>query len=214
VISQQPYTGGFNGLTDFDSAFGFTLADPHTQTGLYWVTVAILAAAFIFTRWLLQTHFGKLLRAIRDSENRVRFLGYDPVPYKVFAFALAATLAGIGGALFTLHIGVISPAMVGVVPSIEMIIWVAVGGRESLAGAVLGTLIVNFGKDWVSSMFPELWLYAIGLMFVLIVTVMPEGLAGLIRYVGSARSERRPVEPILTVPLPGSRTIKDRTGTL
>src|SRR5271156_4617251 len=124
IISQQPYTGGFNGLTDFSDAFGFVLAEQRTQTGLYFVTVIVLALAFLGTRWLLDTQFGKLLRAIRDGENRVRYLGYDPAPYKVAAFAFSALLAAIAGVLFTLNIGVISPAMIGVVPSIEMVIWV------------------------------------------------------------------------------------------
>ena len=110
----------------------------------------------------------------------MRFLGYNPAPYKVVAFAIGGLLAGIAGGLFTLNIGVISPAMFGVVPSIEMVIWVAVGGRESLAGAVLGTLLVNFGKDRISSAFPELWLYVMGGLFILVVTVLPKGLAGLI----------------------------------
>jgi urea transport system permease protein len=180
IISQQPYTGGFNGLTDFDKGFGFTLADQRTQTGLYFVIVAIVVLTFVAMRWLLDAQFGKLLRAIRDGENRVRFLGYDPAPFKVAAFAIGALLAGMAGALFTLNIGVISPAMIGVMPSIEMVIWVAVGGRESLAGAVMGTLLVNFGKDKISSAFPEAWLYVIGALFVLAVTALPDGLGGLL----------------------------------
>jgi urea transport system permease protein len=179
IVSQQGYTGGFNGLTDFSNAFGFDLSDPHAQLGLYWLTVVILGLTFIACQWLLQTHFGKLLRAIRDGENRVRFLGYDPAPYKVIVFALGAVLAGIAGVLFTLNISVISPAMIGVVPSIEMVVWVAVGGRESLAGAVLGTLLVNFAKDKVSSAFPEFWLYLMGGLFIFVVTLMPQGLAGV-----------------------------------
>ena len=193
IISQQPYTGGFNGLTDFGNAFGFTLADQQTQTDLYFVTVVVLAIAFLVTRWLLETQFGKLLRAIRDGENRVRFLGYDPAPYKVVAFAFSSLLAAIAGVLFTLNIGVISPAMIGVVPSIEMVIWVAVGGRESLVGAILGTLLVNFAKDKVSSAFPQLWLYMMGALFVLVVTVLPDGLGGLLRFfVREPRGEARP----------------------
>jgi urea transport system permease protein len=182
IISQQPYTGGFNGLTDFGSAFGFSLADQSTQVCLYWITVALLAISLLGVQWLLQAQFGKLLRAIRDGENRVRFLGYDPAPYKVVAFALGGLLAGLGGVLFTLNIGVISPAMIGVVPSIEMVIWVAVGGRDSLIGAVLGTLLVNFAKDKVSSWLPEIWLYLMGALFVLAVTVMPDGIGGLFAY--------------------------------
>ncbi|HUN58066.1 MAG TPA: urea ABC transporter permease subunit UrtC [Candidatus Binataceae bacterium] len=180
IISQQGYTGGFNGLTDFSSAFGFDLSDPHTQLGLYWVTLAILGLMFITGQWLLQTHFGKLLRAIRDGENRVRFLGYDPAPYKVIVFAIGAILAAIAGVLYTLNLSVISPAMIGVVPSIEMVIWVAVGGRDSLAGAILGTLLVNFAKDKVSSAFPEFWLYLMGALFVFVVTLMPQGIGGVL----------------------------------
>jgi urea transport system permease protein len=179
IISQQPYTGGFNGLTDFGDAFGFMLSDQRTQTELYFLTVIILVGTYVAMRWLLGAQFGKIVRAIRDGENRVRFLGYDPAPFKVVAFAVGALMAAIAGILFTLNIGVISPAMIGVVPSIEMVVWVAVGGRESLVGAVLGTLLVNFGKDKVSSAFPELWLYAMGALFVLVVTVLPDGLSGL-----------------------------------
>jgi urea transport system permease protein len=135
------------------------------------------------TRALQQSAFGKVLLAVRDGENRVRFLGYDPLPFKVIAFAIAGVLAGISGALVTLDLGVISPAMFGVVPSIEMVIWVALGGRNSLLGAILGTLVVNFGKDWISSAFPDLWLYVVGAVFVLVVTVAPQGLMGLTQLV-------------------------------
>jgi urea transport system permease protein len=179
IISQQQFTGGFNGLTGFTSAFGFPLADTRTQYGLYWITLGALALAFLATRALETSGFGKVLLAVRDGENRVRFLGYDPLPYKVAAFVFAGALAGVSGALVTLDLGVISPAMFGVVPSIEMVIWVAIGGRKSLAGAIVGTLVVNFGKDFVSSAFPEAWLYVVGAIFVLVVTVAPQGLVGL-----------------------------------
>ena len=205
IISQQPYTGGFNGLTDFGTAFGYSLADQSTQVGLYWVTVAMLTVALFGVQWLLETQFGKLLRAIRDGENRVRYLGYNPAPYKVAAFAMGGLLAGIGGVLFTLNIGVISPAMIGVVPSIEMVIWVAIGGRDSLIGAVLGTLLVNFAKDKVSSWFPEIWLYLMGALFVLAVTALPEGIGGIIAYLmrksdGEARK---------TIVMPPIRVVED-----
>lgn len=179
IISQQQFTGGFNGLTGFTSAFGFTLGDPHTQFALYWITLGVLAVAFVGVRTLQNSPFGRVLLAVRDGENRVRFLGYDPLPFKVIAFAVAGMLAGISGALVTLDLGVISPAMFGVVPSIEMVIWVAVGGRNSLLGAIVGTLAVNFGKDFISSAFPELWLYVVGAIFVLVVTILPQGIVGL-----------------------------------
>jgi urea transport system permease protein len=149
LISQQAYTGGFNGL------------------------------ALIAGKLLLDSRFGKLLRATRDGANRVRFMGYDPAPYKVIAFTVAAIMAGLSGALFTLHSGVISPALVGVVPSIEMVIWAAIGGRTSLIGALAGALLVNFAKDKISTVLPEFWLYALGGLFIVAVTVMPKGLAGM-----------------------------------
>jgi urea transport system permease protein len=179
LISQQAFTGGFNGLTDFKTLLGFSLSSPAVSRGLYWVTLAIVVCAYVLGRLLMASRYGKLLRATRDGANRVRFLGYDPTPYKVIAFAAAALLAGVSGALFTLHAGVISPALVGVVPSIEMVIWVAIGGRSSLAGAVAGALLVNFAKDKISTVLPAFWLYALGALFIIAVTVAPKGLAGL-----------------------------------
>jgi urea transport system permease protein len=181
IISRQDVTGGFNGLTDFTSVFGLYLSSPGTAKGLYWVTLAILCVVYVCLRWLLASRFGVLLRAVRDGENRVRFLGYATTPFKTAAFALAALLAGVGGALFTLHAGVVSPALIGVVPSIEMVIWVAVGGRYSLAGAIVGAVAVNLARDAVSSAFPELWLYGMGALFILVVMFLPNGFAGLVR---------------------------------
>jgi urea transport system permease protein len=179
LVSQQDITGGFNGLTDYKTLFGFNLNFPETSMGLYFVTLLLVVASFFGLRWLLASRYGKLLRASRDGANRLRFLGYDPTPYKVIAFTVAALLTSISGALFTLHAGVVSPALVGVVPSIEMVIWVAIGGRDSVAGALAGALLVNFAKDKVSTALPELWLYALGLLFILAVTALPKGLAGL-----------------------------------
>ncbi|MBZ6379611.1 urea ABC transporter permease subunit UrtC [Pacificimonas aurantium] len=183
LISRQDVTGGFNGLTNFPSLFGLSLADQTVRDGLYWTTLALAALGYAGLRWLLATRFGNLLRAARDAENRIRFLGYNPVPFKVVAFAIAGMLAGVGGALFTMHAGNISPALVGVVPSIEMVIWAAVGGRYSLAGALVAAVALNILRDSVSSAFPELWLYLIGLVFILTVTLLPNGVAGLARRV-------------------------------
>jgi urea transport system permease protein len=179
LISQQAFTGGFNGLTDFKTLFGLNLSNAGTGRGLYWTTLFIVVGALLLGRLLLKSRYGKLLRASRDGANRLRFLGYDPTPYKVVAFTVAAVLAGVSGALFTLHAGVISPALVGVVPSIEMVIWVAIGGRTSLAGAIAGALLVNFAKDKISTVLPAFWLYALGALFIIAVTVAPKGLAGL-----------------------------------
>ncbi|RVT40722.1 urea ABC transporter permease subunit UrtC [Sphingobium algorifonticola] len=180
IISRQDVTGGFNGLTDFYGIFGVGLSSPGVPAALYWLTLALLVASYCGVRLLLASRFGMLLRAARDGENRIRFLGYNPTPFKVVAFAIAAMLAGIAGALFTLHAGVVSPALIGVVPSIEMVVWVAIGGRYSLAGAIVGALLVNIARDAVSSAFPELWLYLMGLLFILVVTLLPNGLAGLV----------------------------------
>ena len=179
LISEQAYTGGFNGLTDFTTILGHFIVDPSFQRSLYWITVAALVLAFLFCRWIAKTNFGKVLLAIRDGEARTRFLGYNPAGYKVIAFAIGGALAGLSGALYVLHVGVISPAMVGVFPSIEMVVAVAVGGRSSFTGVILGTLLVDFGKDWISSAMPEMWQFGIGLLFILVVTLLPKGLAGI-----------------------------------
>jgi urea transport system permease protein len=181
LISQQAYTGGFNGLTDYSTLFGIDITTEGAARYIYWITFLFVVAVYFFLRWLLSSRYGVMLRATRDGENRVRFLGHDPVPYKVVAFGIAGTLAGIGGALFTLHSGVVSPALVGVVPSIEMVVWVAVGGRNILWGAIAGTLLVNFAKDQISSAFPSLWLYGLGALFILAVSFLPAGIAGLFR---------------------------------
>lgn len=182
LVSEQPYTGGFNGLTDFTTVLGFSVTSAGFERALYWVTVGMLALAFLLCRWLGSRSFGKVLVAIRDGESRVRFLGYNTMAYKTVAFTVGGAMAGVAGALYTLHLGVISPAMVGVIPSIEMVVAVAIGGRESLVGAVIGTLLLNFGKDWISSAVPDLWLFIIGGLFVLVVTVAPNGLAGLAKW--------------------------------
>jgi urea transport system permease protein len=195
LISQQAYTGGFNGLTDYSTLFGQDITTQGSAEVIYWITFVIVVAVYFFLRWLLSARFGVMLRATRDGENRVRFLGHDPVPYKVVAFSIAAMLAGIGGALFTLHAGVVSPALVGVVPSIEMVVWVAVGGRNVLWGAIAGTLLVNFAKDEISSALPSLWLYGLGALFVLAVSFLPAGIAGLFR---AGSGEERVMRRILS----------------
>lgn len=194
LISQQATTGGFNGLTEFPTLLGIDLNTQGAVRGLYWVTLAALVAAALLLAAIRGSRFGTLLRAVRDGENRMRFLGYDPTPYKVAAFAAAAMLAGLAGALFTLHAGVVSPALVGVVPSIEMIIWVAIGGRHSLVGAIIAALLVNLARDRISSALPELWLYVLGALFIVVVTLMPRGLAGLGEDL-AARLRRRKAAP-------------------
>jgi urea transport system permease protein len=180
LISQQGTTGGFNGLTNFDTLFGAQLADDGVRMWLHVATVGLAAVTYFLARALGATQAGRLVTAIRDGENRVRFLGYSPAPYKILVFVVAGVLAGLAGALHTLHLGLISPAMVGVVPSIEMVIWVAVGGRSSLYGALIGTLLVNVAKDSISSEWPDAWLYVMGFLFIAVVVLAPRGLAGIV----------------------------------
>lgn len=180
-IGQQPYTGGTNGLTDYKTIFGISLAGSTTQFYLYIISALVLGACYLLCRQLTGARFGRVLMAIRDGENRVRFTGYDPATYKLAAYAISAALAGIAGALFVLQVGIISPAMMGIVPSIEMAIWVAVGGRGTLVGAVVGALLVNAAKSSFSETFPDAWLYFIGFLFVGVVLFFPGGIVGLIK---------------------------------
>ncbi len=177
-IGQQPYTGGTNGITNFKTILGYPLAKPSVQLGLYFITLLFLSLALLFTRWITQTRLGRILEAIRDGENRVRFSGYNPVIFKVFAFAVSAGLAGLAGALFVPQVGIISPVAMGIVPSIEIVIWVAVGGRGTLIGAVLGAILVNAFKSLLSESFPDAWLYALGILFVSSVVLFPDGIVG------------------------------------
>jgi urea transport system permease protein len=186
LVGEQGYTGGTNGLTNFNQAFGFDLADPTNQRTLYIVTAVILGGVFLLARQLMASRYGRLLVAVRDGEERVRFLGYNPTVIKVLAFTVSAGMAGLAGALFVPVVGIISPALLGVVPSIEMVIWVALGGRSSLVGPVLGALTVNYAKTSLSNRFPSGWLYLEGLLFVVVVGFAPMGLAGMIGYARSA----------------------------
>lgn len=184
LIGQQPYTGGTNGLNDFRSIFGFPLRGPDlskTQFGLYVATVLILIGVYFLCRWITRSKLGRVLVAIRTDENRVRFSGYDPATFKIFIFGLAGGLAGVAGALFVPQVGIISPSNVGVVPSIEMVLWVAVGGRGTLAGPALGALVVNSAKSALSENFPEIWLYFLGALFVGVVVFFPKGCIGLFK---------------------------------
>ncbi|HEY9750607.1 MAG TPA: urea ABC transporter permease subunit UrtC [Allocoleopsis sp.] len=181
---QQKFINGTNGLTDFRTLFGATVSAPQTQFGFYVLTVLLLVATYALCRWLTTGRFGNLLVAIRDDESRVRFSGYDPTWFKVLVFAVSAGLAGLAGAMFTLQTGIISPKAMDIAFSIEMVIWVAVGGRASLMGAVIGALLVNYGKSLLSERFPDIWLFFQGALFLLVVMVLPNGLVGWLRHQG------------------------------
>ncbi len=178
---QQKLINGTNGLTDFKMLFGLDVNSAAMRYGFYAATVILVVVAYALCRWITSGLFGRLLIAIRDDENRVRFSGYNPTGFKVLVFAISAGLAGIAGALFTTHSGIISPNAMAVPFSIEMVIWVAVGGRASLVGAVIGALLVNFAKSLLSEQFPEGWLFFQGGLFLLVVLILPNGLVGWIR---------------------------------
>jgi urea transport system permease protein len=185
--------GGTNGLTDFKQALGFRLSDPSTQRGLYILTVVALGAAYLFCRWIVASRAGKVLIAIRDSESRVTFSGYTPWMYKLFVFVVSAGLAGLAGMLYVPQVGIITPAQIGVLPSLEVVIWVAVGGRGTLIGAVLGAVAVNYGRSVLTNYFPEAWPFILGGLFVVVVTMFPDGLLGMIRKVTARKDTPAPV---------------------
>ncbi len=179
IIGQQGVTGGVNGITDFKTVLGFSLEAEGIRTKLYLLTVVLLLIAVVISGFIVKSRLGKVLVAIRDREDRVRFSGYDTALFKAFIFSVAAVLSAIGGALFTLQVGLASPSLVGIVPSIEMVIYAAVGGRLSPLGAVYGAILVGAAKTYFSESFVQYWLYFIGALFIFVVMFLPEGLAGL-----------------------------------
>lgn len=179
IIGQQGYTGGVNGMTDLKTLLGWDTRTDSAKYILYFVCVALLIGSIVLCRWIQTSKLGTLLLAMRDKEDRVRFSGYDVANFKIFTFCLAAGLSGIGGAMFALQVGFMSPSFVGIVPSIEMVIFAAVGGRMSLVGAVYGTLLVNAGKTLFSESFPDLWLFLMAGLFIGVTMAFPMGLAGL-----------------------------------
>jgi len=212
IVGQQGYTGGINGITDLRTLEGWDIRTDRAKYILYFVNAGLLIASIVLTRQVRQTKFGRILVAMREKEDRVRFSGYDVANFKIFVFCFAAALAAIGGAMFTLQVGFMSPSFVGIVPSIELVIYCAVGGRLSLLGAVYGTLLVNTAKTLFSEDFPELWLFAMGALFIGVVLAFPDGLAGiyktnleplLIRLIGG-RSAKSPAMMAAAVETPQS----------
>ena len=174
--------GGTNGLTDFKTVLGFDLLSPSTQRGLYITTVLCLIGSYLLCRWITKSRLGKVLTATRDNEHRVRFSGYSPANYKLFVFVVSAALAGLAGALYVPQVGIITPSQIGVIPSIEMVIWVAVGGRGTLAGAVVGAIGVNWARSFLTTYYPDLWLIFLGALFVGVVLFIPDGIMGSLRH--------------------------------
>ncbi len=198
--------GGTNGLADFKTFFGAPLNQPSTQRMLYVITALALVGAWALCRWITQSRAGKVLVAIRDSETRVLFSGYSPADYKLFVFVVSAALAGVAGALYAPQVGIITPAKIGVLPSIEMVVWVAAGGRGTLIGAVVGAIGVNWIQSWLTTSYPDLWLLFLGALFMGVVLFFPDGVVGALQHALAfvrRRSESpRPAPTVERVPAP------------
>jgi urea transport system permease protein len=192
--------GGNNGLTDFKDIAGADLHAPATRAALLAVTGFLLAGSLLGTRALLSGRYGKLLVAVRDAESRTRFLGYRPDHVKLLVWVLSAIIAGLGGALYVAQVGIINPGEFSPGNSIEAVIWVAVGGRGTLSGAVIGAVLVNFGKTLFTGLLPEFWLYALGALFILTTLFLPRGLMGL----RAPQRRREPPPPTPELAQPGT----------
>ena len=187
--------GGNNGFTDFKRLLGFAIATSETRMGLFMLTGAVLIAALLAARYIVRSKFGRVLTAIRDAESRVMFSGYNPVHYKLAIWTASAVLCGIAGALYVPQVGIINPSEMSPANSIEIAIWVAVGGRGSLVGAILGAGIVNFAKSWFTVAFPEYLLFFLGLLFNLVTLFLPKGVIGALDQLRTRWRERAPGRP-------------------
>ena len=200
---QQKIINGTNGLkTDSTKIFDLVVSSAGVQRTFYIITVIALVLVYLLCRWLTSGRFGRLLMAIRDDETRVRFSGYDPTGYKVLVFGISGAIAGIAGALYTVQTGIITPSIMEVAFSIEMVIWVAVGGRGTLIGAIIGTMLVRLAQTFLSESFPEIWLFFQGALFLIVVTVLPDGIIGWWTSYGwdKLRSLFGMKEPLITYP--------------
>jgi urea transport system permease protein len=173
--------GGNNGFTDFKELLGMPLNTPDARATLFWASLVALLASLALCRKITRSKLGRVLMAVRDAESRVRFLGYDVTQHKLFVFVLSAMLAGLAGALYVPQVGIINPGEFSPGNSIEAVVWVAVGGRGTLVGAVLGAFSVNALKTWLTSVAPDLWLFVLGGLFVAVTLFLPRGLVGLFR---------------------------------
>jgi urea transport system permease protein len=201
LVGQVDTIGGFNGLNGFRSFFGFNLFDPVNKRMLFYIAALILLVMLAIVWQLYRSRYGELLIAVRDQEERVRFLGYDPANIKVVAYVLAAAMAGIAGALFVPIVGIISPANVGVVPSIAFLIGVAIGGRATLFGPALGAIAVAWAQTALSESFPSFWTYFQGALFVLVIAFLPAGFSSVnllrnpLRRAGTRAGATRSLQP-------------------
>ncbi len=171
--------GGNNGFTDFKRILGYSVTSPETRVVLFALSALALAATLVLASWLVHSKFGRVLTAVRDAESRVMFLGYNPLWYKLSIWVLSAALCGIAGALYVPQVGIINPSEMSPANSIEIAVWVAVGGRATLIGPVIGAFVVNLAKSWFTVSFPEYWLFFLGLLFIVVTLLLPRGIVGL-----------------------------------
>ncbi len=180
--------GGNNGLTDFKDLLGFSLQADSTRVALFVSSAIALAFGYLSCRYIVTSKLGRVSTAIRDTEDRVRFLGYRVNHFKLWVFTFSAVLAGIAGALYVPQVGIINPSEFSPINSIEIVVWVAVGGRATLLGAVLGAIAVNLAKTWFTGAFPEIWLFALGALFIVVTILTPQGIVGYLKQKAGART--------------------------
>ena len=185
--------GGNNGLTDFKDLLGFNLQADGTRLGLYIASAIALGLGFLLSRYLVTSRLGRVLVAVRDAESRTRFLGYRVEYYKLFVFVLSAILAGVAGALYVPQVGIINPGEFAPANSIEIVIWVAIGGRGTLFGAVLGAILVNYAKSYFTGALPELWLFVLGGLFIGVTIFLPKGVVGAVSSLRTTLTRKRPM---------------------
>ncbi|WP_293853331.1 urea ABC transporter permease subunit UrtC [uncultured Alsobacter sp.] len=183
--------GGNNGLTDFKDILGFNVQAQTTRAALFSITAVALAAGYLLARAMVTSAYGKVLIAIRDAESRTRFLGYRVERFKLVAFTVSACMAGVAGALYVPQVGIINPSEFAPANSIEAVIWVAVGGRGTLVGAALGAVLVNFAKTWLTGALPEIWLFGLGALFIVVTLFLPKGIVGTLSAWSQKRAEAR-----------------------
>ena len=186
--------GGNNGFTDFKRVLGYDVTSDSTRLVLFGLTAIALALTIIFAAWLVKSKFGRVLTAIRDAENRVMFIGYNPLWYKLTIWVISAVICGIAGALYVPQVGIINPSEMSPGNSIEIAIWVAVGGRGTLIGPIIGAFVVNLAKSWFTVSFPEYWLFFLGLLFIVVTLMLPQGLVGLWKKMMEQRASRKGAE--------------------
>ena len=183
--------GGNNGLTDFKDILGFDLQSDQTRIALFLCSGVALAIGYIICRWITSSRLGRVLVAVRDTESRTRFLGYRVEHYKLVVFVLSAVLAGIAGALYVPQVGIINPGEFSPINSIELVIWVAMGGRGTLYGAIIGAVLVNYAKTWFTGVLPDAWLFMLGALFVVTTLYLPQGIAGWYAQIKQRQAEKK-----------------------